>query len=63
VDSQQLFDRALEHSIAITPGLIYSPVKRFRNYVRLSYGHPWNERLEEGIARLGVLATELADTA
>jgi len=30
VDSQQLFDRALEHSIAITPGLINSPARRFR---------------------------------
>jgi DNA-binding transcriptional MocR family regulator len=60
VDSQVLFDRALEQAIAITPGLIHSPARRFRNYVRLSYGHPWNERLEDAIVRLGALATELA---
>jgi len=60
VDSQLLFDRALEQSIAITPGLIHSPARRFRNYIRLSYGHPWNERLEDAIVRLGSLTTELA---
>ena len=53
------FERALEQSIAITPGLIYSPARRFRNYVRMSYGHPWNDRLEDAVVRLGALAAGL----
>jgi DNA-binding transcriptional MocR family regulator len=63
VDSQQVFERALEQGIAITPGLIYSPARRFRNYVRLSYGHPWNDRLEDAIVRLGALTGELGAQA
>lgn len=63
VDSQELFDRALEQGIAITPGHIYSPAKRYRNYTRLSYGHPWNERLENAIVRLGGLTAQLAEAA
>ena len=53
VDSGQLFDRAIEHGISIAPGLIFSPRRRYRNFVRLSYGHPWSERIEDAVRWLG----------
>lgn len=60
VDTEQLFDDAIEAGISITPGHIYSPSRRYSNFVRLSYGHPWNERTEDAMAWLGKRVTELA---
>ena len=60
VDSVRLFDRALEMGISTAPGPIFSPAGRYRNYLRLSYGHPWSEQLEQAIETLGRLTHELA---
>lgn len=53
VDSELLFDLAIEAGISIAPGLIFSPCNRYRNFIRLSYGHPWSERIEESLEWLG----------
>ncbi|HKW83372.1 MAG TPA: aminotransferase class I/II-fold pyridoxal phosphate-dependent enzyme [Burkholderiaceae bacterium] len=55
-DSRLLFDEALEHGICFAPGDVFSAGRRFRNCLRLSAGSRWNERLEDGVARLGRLA-------
>lgn len=55
LDSEQLFHQALTHGISISPGQIYSPSSRFRNFIRLSFGHPWGEPLEQALQRLGAL--------
>ena len=60
VDADELFEEALEHGISICPGTIYSPTNRYRNFIRLSFGHPWSEALEDAIAVLGRLVTEAA---
>lgn len=41
VDSEILFELAIEAGISIAPGLIFSPCNRYRNFIRLSFGHPW----------------------
>jgi DNA-binding transcriptional MocR family regulator len=56
VDSLDLHRRALEHRISITPGPLFSPKQAYKNFVRLSCGHPWSERVEQAIATLGRLA-------
>ncbi len=53
VDSEVLFDVAIEAGISIAPGLIFSPCNRYRNFIRLSFGHPWSEKIEESLAWLG----------
>ena len=53
VDSEMLFDLAIEAGISIAPGLIFSPCNRYRNFIRLSFGHPWSEQIEESIEWLG----------
>ncbi len=53
VDSEILFDLAIEAGISIAPGLIFSPCNRYRNFIRLSYGHPWSEKIEESVEWLG----------
>ena len=55
VDSIQLFRRALERGISIMPGPIFSARRRYLSFMRLSYGHPWNETIERGLMVLGEL--------
>ncbi len=55
IDSEQLFDAAMNVDISIVPGDIFSAGSRFRNYIRLSFGHPWTSKIEDGIATLGLL--------
>ena len=60
VDATQLFDEAIAAGISIAPGQIFSPSNRYRNCLRLSYGHPWTERTENAIRWLGQRVTELS---
>jgi DNA-binding transcriptional MocR family regulator len=58
-DSRELFDKALEQGICFAPGDVFSASRRFRNCLRLSAGHGWNDRIEDGVRRLGRLAKDL----
>jgi len=53
VDSETLFDNAIKNGISIAPGLIFAPGRRYRNFIRLSFGHPWSDRIEDAMAWLG----------
>ncbi len=55
VDSVRLFEDALRHRIGIVPGPAFSRDGAFRNYVRLSFGMPIDERVTEAVAQLGHL--------
>jgi DNA-binding transcriptional MocR family regulator len=55
-DSRALFDQALELGICFAPGDVFSPGRRYRNCLRLSAGHVWNDRIDDGVRRLGRLA-------
>ncbi|ABB08075.1 PLP-dependent aminotransferase family protein [Burkholderia lata] len=55
-DSRALFDAALEQGVCFAPGDIFSASRRFRHCLRLSAGHVWNERIEDGVRCLGRLA-------
>jgi DNA-binding transcriptional MocR family regulator len=57
VDTRALFDAALAEDICFAPGDVFSASGRYRNCLRLSCGHPWNARIETGVARLGALAS------
>ena len=60
VDSEILFELAIEAGISIAPGLIFSPCNRYRDFIRLSFGHPWSEQIEESIEWLGRKVTAIA---
>ena len=55
-DSRALFDEALEQGICFAPGDVFSASRRYRHCLRLSAGHTWSPRVEDGVARLGRLA-------
>ena len=63
VNAEQLFDQAIGEGISITPGHIFSPCARYTNFVRLSFGHPWDSRTEDAIRWLGRQVTELTGAA
>ena len=53
IDSLAVFEAARQARIAILPGQICSASSRFRNFIRLSYGFPWDAPLEKGLQTLG----------
>lgn len=55
VDSMRLYTEARKALISIAPGPIFSPAGDFKNYIRLSCGFPWNEKIEGAIGVLGRL--------
>ncbi|WP_431689384.1 GntR family transcriptional regulator MpaR [Hahella sp. NBU794] len=55
VDSLALFKLALEQGVSIAPGPIFSATRRFRNFIRLNYGHPWGPEFEQAMEVLGRL--------
>jgi len=54
-DCLELFNQALEQGISITPGILFSATRRYRNFMRVNCGHPWNEELEKAVVTLGQL--------
>lgn len=58
VDSGQLFHRCLEIGVNILPGAIFSPTRKYRNFIRVNCGHPWNGVIENAVVSLGRLVHE-----
>lgn len=56
VDSMKLFEQARAAGISIAPGPLFSPHGGFRNFIRISCGHPWNPQIERAVGILGHLA-------
>ncbi len=62
VDSLKLFRLAEKENISIMPGTLCSGTGQYDHCIRLCYGHPWNDRLEKGMATLGRLVQSLVKT-
>ncbi len=58
VNSHDIFRKALASKISIVPGLICSNSSRYRNFLRISCGIPWSERLDKGFRTLGRIIEE-----
>ncbi len=62
VDSMDLYYRAMENNVSIVPGTAFTSSRRFRNFIRISCGNPFDEKIEKGIKTLGRLVREAAAT-
>jgi len=62
VDSVDYFYQARQLGIGLAPGPIFSTQDKYNNFIRLSCNGVWNHTMSEGIAALGRLAWEMADT-
>jgi DNA-binding transcriptional MocR family regulator len=56
VDSLDLHRRALEQKISIAPGPIFSAQQKYKNFIRLSCGLPWSEKVDKAVQTLADLA-------
>lgn len=51
-DAKELFYEALEQNISIIPGDVFSPSNRYKHFIRLSYGIPWDTNIEMALENL-----------
>ena len=58
VSGLKLHEHALAAKISIAPGPMFSASQGFQNFIRLSCGHPWSERLDRAVTFLGRLVKE-----
>ncbi len=61
VDALKLHRTALNNGISIAPGPIFSAQRRFKNFIRLNYGHEWDEQVDDALAILGKLIANQSD--
>ncbi len=61
VNAEKLFDDALAEGISTAPGNIFAPCHRYHNFLRLSFGHPWSDRIEQSIKWLGHRTAQLSE--
>lgn len=59
IDVSLLYKKALEQGIIFTPGNIFTLQDQYKNCMRLSYGMPWNEKIEEALKKLGGLVKDI----
>jgi len=57
-DALALHEAALRRGIVVAPGPLFSARQRFGNYIRISAGTPWDERIAASIRTLGRLAAK-----
>lgn len=59
VDCLEVFSRALAANIGITPGVLFSATRRYRNAIRINCGYPWSAAIEQAVIRLGGIVAAL----
>jgi DNA-binding transcriptional MocR family regulator len=55
VDALELHRRALAQKISIAPGPIFSAKQKYKNFIRLSCGLPWSEKIDRAVQTLAEL--------
>lgn len=60
VDALALHEHALKRRIVVAPGPLFSARNRFANFIRVSAGTPWNDRIADGIKTLAQLVAARA---
>lgn len=58
MDTRSLLAAAVERRVAYVPGTAFFPDGRGANHMRLAFCHPSEDRIRDGVARLGDLLTD-----
>ena len=56
----QVYQKALDHHIAIIPGVVCSNSRQFKNFIQISCGSPFTVDIERGIVKLGKIVSDLS---
>lgn len=52
----ELYREAMKYNISISPGRMFTLQDKYHHCLRLSYGMPWNEKINDSLQKLGELA-------
>jgi DNA-binding transcriptional MocR family regulator len=55
VNAFKLRTEAMKHNISIVPGKIFSAGNNYSNCIRISFGKPWSNEVDDGLMLLGKL--------
>lgn len=61
IDTIALYAQALEIGVIITPGPLFSSQSRYKNFLRLSFYHPWTQDRIDALKKLGQLIQSQKD--
>ena len=61
VNALTVYHQALAAKISTAPGPIFSAKQKFQNFIRLNFGNPWTERIENAVRDLGAIVQRLAE--
>ena len=53
-----IFNRALQKNIGTTPGILFSATRKFKNYLRINCGSPWDETNVNALETLGKIVSD-----
>jgi len=62
VDTSQFFKQAIAQGVNFAPGEIFSPSGKYKNYMRISYGVQWSEKIDQAIQVLGKLVHDYPES-
>lgn len=55
IDAFEIYKKAMAYNISISPGQIYSTDSRFSNFIRISFGIPYDDEIDKCLRILGGL--------
>jgi DNA-binding transcriptional MocR family regulator len=53
INAFKLRTEAIKQNISIVPGKIFSAGSHYNNFIRISFGRPWNDEMDYGMMLLG----------
>jgi len=59
INCYDVYTESLEHNIGITPGMLFSATRKFKNYIRINCGFPWTDETEKALEQLATIIHEL----
>ncbi|MGE5108641.1 MAG: PLP-dependent aminotransferase family protein [Sphingobacteriales bacterium] len=59
VDASKLRLEAMKHHISVVPGKIFSSSCNYCNFIRISFGKPWNDDMDYGLMMLGKMVKKM----
>jgi DNA-binding transcriptional MocR family regulator len=59
INAFKLRTEAMKHRISVVPGKIFSSGNCYSNFIRISFGKPWNEDADYGLMMLGRLIKKM----
>ncbi|MBT4078469.1 MAG: hypothetical protein HOE78_17985 [Gammaproteobacteria bacterium] len=59
INCYDIYTEALQHNIGITPGMLFSATRKFKNYIRINCGFPWTDETEQALEQLAGIIDEL----